>query len=215
MRAWSQALYVENKVLGELIFANVSALRNEPFKKDEVNLLKNLLSAAEKALVAPRPPGDAASAGKGAGGGTGGATASVFAEFLASDDFCREKVFAQQLCDQPAAPAVDSGGGGGGAPQEPAQVILARFQARPELAPFRSAVEAQLAAFVREPLPVEAQRRGWRAHIALARASAGGDPAAADRPPLARALLRRWQHNAPLDSLLETDEIRLTPYSFK
>ena len=116
--------------------------------------------------------GGTASGGGGASMGGGGvslppapkASASIFDPFLADAVFLREKVYAQQLCDavrgfHGTSAASDPTSGSASAPSSstppsPKAAIMQRFRGRPELASYRAAVEANLEAFVGEPLTV-------------------------------------------------------------
>jgi hypothetical protein len=180
-----QVINGEQKALGQLIFANTAAFRAEPFFSDELNSLKELLRKAETALGTEdsnqnyHDVGDGASPAslqmKHAGSSK---SQSVFAECWNDPSFCHEVVVAQQLCDQDGSDSDES----------PKSKMMKRFRLKPELAKYRALVEAHFEAFIREPLPVAAQMKGWQQYLQL---KFQADYAAAsidDKPELAQAI---------------------------
>jgi hypothetical protein len=105
-------------------------------------------------------------------------SSKIFGAFLADPNFAREKVFAQQLCDNFA--------GSGALPQ--AQ-IMQRFKGLSELAPFRPLVEANLEAFVQEALPVQCQFVGWQGYLNMQWQAEYASKSTGDKPELAQAIL--------------------------
>jgi hypothetical protein len=80
---------------------------------------------------------------------------STFADCWDDPAFCHEVVVAQQLCENFVEDGADS----------PKSIMLKRFRLKPELAKYRSLVEAHFAEFVSEPLPVAAQMKGWQKYL--------------------------------------------------